>query len=136
VKAIIINENSEYDACRVINEHLQEYKKNGWKLGDATCLAEGRYNIYKVSKGDQEIELKFDMQNMLGRLSIKFSLWSMSLTSPIGFDGIKELAIQQGDADALASRSFYAKFLAPIVERVLALAVLFGLFWLLAQCGE
>ena len=64
-----------------------------------------------------------------------FSLWSMSLNSPIGFDGINELAIQQGDANALASRSFHAKCLAPIVERVLALAFLFGLFWFLgASC--
>ena len=46
MKAIIVNETSEYLACKVIHQELKKYLEDGWKAGSAVCLEKQKYNVY------------------------------------------------------------------------------------------
>lgn len=137
-RPIEIGAQSVYLACKAIHGHLKPYFDDGWVCGNAVCLADGWRNEYNLTKRDQSIKLEFDLRPSLVAIasdpagSIPFVVSSMSLAKPQGMEKIKENLILQGDRDALADQSFFARYLLKPIAHI----VFFGvIIWFVYECS-
>ena len=137
MKAIIVNETSEYLACKVIHQELQKYLEDGWKAGNAVCLEEQKYNVYDFERNGEQIKVRFDLSSMRNRLGLQFNIMSMMLVNPnCDFEKLKEISMQMGDHSAINDQTFYKRYLAPVIERILVAAFLFFVIWFFVKCSD
>ena len=137
MKPIIINESSEYLACKAIHQELKKYLEDGWKAGNAVCLEEQKYNVYDFEKNGEQIKVRFDLSPMRHRLGMQFTIMSMMLANPdCDFEKLKEVSMRMGDHSAINDQTFYQRYLAPIIERILLAAFFFFVIWLFVKCSD
>lgn len=131
-ETIAVNESTIYDVCKVINNHLTKYLKEGWAIGRATVGIDN-INFYHFSKDSENIVIAFDISPSSRCIEPdlkSFTLASMLMGRPNAYKILFELQDREVLRKSKAWHNKYDKYLACIP---MGLIIAFGL--ILGKCN-
>lgn len=90
---ILIDSNSEFEACEKIHAHLEKLKNAGWTPGGIQALVDGWKNQYEFIRNGETIMLEFDLRPSLSKFNseMDFTLHSLMLTQPNALDVMRSI---------------------------------------------
>ena len=131
-ETISINESTLYDVCKVINDHLNQYLREGWTIGSATA-GNDNINLYSFSKDNENIVIAFDVSPSARCIEpdiMTFTLASMVMGRPNAYDTLFELNDREVLKKSKAWHDKYGKYLAYI-----PMGLLFAFVLILGKCN-